>query len=251
MPVTFEMTNWTDTTFEATNWTDAYPIVDPSLEEFVNDTAFNQTIEDVVAEASGYTFTNRHVAMGVVPHFTGLLSLLGSALIVWDVYSKRFKSVYDRLLFGLAVSDIIASLGMALSTWPVPEYQGQKTWGAVGNIHSCEFQGFIIQLGLATPLYSAALSIYYVMLVKFNLRPDSYQMLRFEKISHIFATSLAVITAVISLAMKQYNNANVSTTRNAKGSLEARSNPNITLTPRLLSLNYSDLVLDRSLPLRM
>lgn len=210
MPVTFEMTNWNDTTFGISNWTNAYPVLDPVLEQAIEEEAYNETVAAASA-STGYTFTERHVAMSVVPHFTGLLSLIGSAWIVWDIMKKpkRSRGVYERLLMGLAISDMIASLGMALSTWPVPEYQAQKTWGAVGNIHSCEFQGFLIQLGLATPLYSAALAVYYVLLVKFNYRPDSIQMLRFEKFSHIFANSLAALTAVISLAMKQYNNANI------------------------------------------
>ncbi|CAB9500980.1 expressed unknown protein [Seminavis robusta] len=202
------MTNWNATTFETTNWTNVYPVLDPAPEEFVE---YNETFDDEATDtgSTGYTFTHRHVVMSVVPHITGLLSLVGSSFIVIDIYRKRFRSVHDRLHFGLAVSDIIASLGMALSTWPVPRYQAQSTWGALGNIHSCEFQGFIIQLGLATPLYSAGLSIYYVLLVKFSFRPDSKQMLCWEKICHCFATSLALVTAVISLAMKQYNNANV------------------------------------------
>ena len=207
MPITFEMTNWTDTTLEVTanSWTDDVLDSDGGVEWTDDVLAMTEAPTD-----GGYTFTNRHVAMAIVPHITGLLSILGSSFIVLDVFRKRFKTVYDRLLFGLAVSDIIASIGMALSTWPVPEYQGQKTYGAVGSLASCEFQGFFIQLGLATPLYSAFLSLYYILLVKFNYRPNTLKMLRFEKAAHGVSLSLALITAVASLALKQYNNANVS-----------------------------------------
>ncbi|CAB9502251.1 expressed unknown protein [Seminavis robusta] len=154
------------------------------------------------------SFSARHVTLAVIPHITGFLSLLGSTLIVVDVYRRRFETVYHRLLLGLAVSDIIASIGFFLSTWPIPE-ESMTSWGAIGNLQTCEFQGFLIQLGLATPLYNAALSIYYVLLVRFNWKQASREMIRFERVSHGVAVVLALGTAIASLVLNLYNDANL------------------------------------------
>lgn len=125
-----------------------------------------------------------------------------------DVIRLKFESVYHRLIFGLAVSDVIASIGLALSTWPIPE-ESTHAWGAIGNLKSCEVQGFLIQLGLSTTLYTAFLSIYYVLIVKFNWRQESRQMKTFEELAHCVAVVLALGTAIASLVLDQYNDANL------------------------------------------
>lgn len=169
-----------------------------------NNTDYNWEDEPTKEES----FTARHVALAVIPHITGVLSLLGSTFIVVDVVRLKFKSVYHRLLFGLAISDIIASVGLSLSTWPIPE-ESTYAWGAIGNIQSCEFQGFLIQIGLATTLYNAFLSIYYVLLVRFNWRAESRQMKTFEEVAHSLAVLLGLGTAVASLVLNLYNDANL------------------------------------------
>lgn len=178
----------------------AIPAVEP--------TAFGLDALPVESQYEEESFTARHVALAVIPHVTGFTSLVGSSWIAFDVIRQRCPSVYHRLLLGLAVSDIIASVGFFLSTWPIPE-ESNHAWGAIGNIQTCEFQGFLVQLGLATCLYNAFLSVYYVLLVRFNFKKESKQMLCLEQVAHTAALVLALGTAIASLVLNLYNDANL------------------------------------------
>jgi len=141
---------------------------------------------------------------------TGLLSVLGSLWIVFDVCNdhKKRKTVYHRLMIGMAISDIMSSLSLAFSTWPVPQGT-DDVFASLGNVSTCEVQGFFIQMGVATPLYNAFLAVYFLLLVKHNWSEKSMAMRRLEKIFHFVAWAMAFGTAFASLGLELYNNANL------------------------------------------
>jgi len=129
-----------------------------------------------------YTFEQRYIekykrkALAIIPKVTGMISFVFSAYIVYHVLfdPKRRRSLKNRLLVGISIHDMIADLfGFFLSTWPMPA----DTWlvyGAVGTTQSCTMQGFFFQAGIgAAPLYSAALTTFYLLNVVFNMSPEN------------------------------------------------------------------------------
>ncbi len=82
-----------------------------------------------------------------------------------------FAKFQNRLLLPMSVFDIIGSIGWAFSTTPIPR-GSNCTYGALGNEATCVTQGFMITLGLAVPMYNAMLCIYYLLVVKYNIRDE-------------------------------------------------------------------------------
>lgn len=117
------------------------------------------------------------VAMAMTPKITGLLSMCGSGYITWDCYRQLKAStggathtsssanIYQRLMIGMSVSDMIMSFGFVLSTLLAP--RGTKNvWGAIGNTQSCTFSGMFTLFGVVPTMYNASLSIYYILRIR-------------------------------------------------------------------------------------
>ena len=88
--------------------------------------------------------------LAILPKFSAALSVAGSTWILVEVASNRAKrrQVYHRLLASMAAYDVLVSLGKFASTWPIPVYHDNDVRYAVGNVTSCEVQGFLVQLGI-------------------------------------------------------------------------------------------------------
>jgi hypothetical protein len=63
----------------------------------------------------------------------------------------------------------------------VPDETG--LYGAKGNYFSCKLQGAMIQLGLTSVFYNALLSIYFLLMVKYNWREQHF--LKFRRWVHL------------------------------------------------------------------
>lgn len=119
----------------------------------------------------------RKKALAWSPRATGLLSLLGSILIIRDVLKRRRSNnntVYHQIIFGISIFDAFGSVGWILSTLPIPEYTtgGDPTaiYGAKGNEGTCTAQGFILQLGYTSIFYNVSLSFYYLLTIRYGWR---------------------------------------------------------------------------------
>jgi hypothetical protein len=157
---------------------------------------------------SGVT-TGRQMTIAIIPHFTAALSFFGSLYIVIDILrdkNKLQKMTYHRLMLGMSISDLLASFFLFLSTWPVPK-ETTGVFAAMGNMQTCAVQGFFIQLGVATFLYTAFLAVYYLLMMRYHWKERDFRTL--EKIWHGFAILLTLGTAIAALCMKLYNNANI------------------------------------------
>ena len=147
-------------------------------------------------------------AIAVVPKITGSLSMMGSAWILYEVLSDKHKrqSTYHRILLGLSVSDFNKSFwAYLLSSWMMPN-SGEYVffYGSVGNLTTCNLQGFMFQLGLATPLYNSALSLYYLLLLKYRWTP--LQMAhRMEPYLHGTIILVSLTLAIVPLLLDLYN----------------------------------------------
>ena len=98
--------------------------------------------------------------MAIVPRLTGTLSAISSLTIIYLIVrsNNRLSTIYHRILFFMSVSDVISSIGMALTTIPMPtEMPQEKELGfywpgnRYGNEGTCSAQGFAIMVaGFAT-----------------------------------------------------------------------------------------------------
>lgn len=147
------------------------------------------------------------IALAIVPKISAVLSIAGSGWIILDVLNDKEKQelVYHRILFMFSAIDITATIGLFLTTWPMPR-ETPNTWGAVGNTASCEFQGFLIQLGICLPFYNAALSIFYCLSIRYHVSETRMKQ-RYEKFFHAIPIAFGVSTAIATLAFGLLNGA--------------------------------------------
>jgi rhamnose transport system substrate-binding protein len=146
-------------------------------------------------------------AIAIIPKVTGMISFLFSGYIIWNILRepKRTRLTKNRLLVGISVHDMISSFfGCFLSTWPIPA----DTWlvyGNVGTVRSCTLQGFLFQAGIgAAPLYSAALTTFYLLNVVFELPTDTI-VKKAEPFLHGVPIIFGWGTAIAGLPLSLYN----------------------------------------------
>ena len=111
------------------------------------------------------------IALEVIPTITGSVSFVSSVYLLYRILRERRCSkskTRDQLLLGLSSLDVCGSLGLSFSTFVAPI---GRDWSR-GTIETCTMQGFLVQLGLGVPLYNAALCIYFILAVRYNI-PDS------------------------------------------------------------------------------
>lgn len=156
--------------------------------------------------------TSKHATISIIPHFTGFLSVLGSLFIIIDILhprnrAKKMRKVYNRILLGMSLSDLCSSMAMSLSTWPMPN--ATNLYATLGTQGTCTAQGFFVQMGTAAPLYSGFLSVYYVLMVRYNWSETRGRMITWEIRFHCLAWLLTLGTALAALGLEQYNPANL------------------------------------------
>jgi hypothetical protein len=148
-------------------------------------------------------------ALALVPKFTSVLSISGSTWIAVQVLRSKDKRslVYHRMLFAFSIVDIIAVFGLFLTTWPMPKGT-LNAFGAVGNVATCEAQGFVVQLHSALFIYNAMLSIYYCLVICRNVREEEIRR-RYELYFHAIPLMFALSTSSAALGTNMYNEANL------------------------------------------
>jgi hypothetical protein len=74
----------------------------------------------------------------------GMLSLLGSGYILFDILSTASKrrSTYHQLVMGISFHDCVSSLAYSLATVMVPVETG--LYGALGTDMTCKLQGMTV-----------------------------------------------------------------------------------------------------------
>ena len=143
---------------------------------------------------------SQEIVLSLLYLFSAILSILGSSTIVYKVLGDRSKATsYDRLMLGLSICDIIASLGWALTPFLLPRETSTNPW-AIGNDTTCTFLGFITQLGFSAVLYNMFLSFYYLLTVRYGVKRDSFAR-NYEQWIHIFVFVFALITATFGAAL--------------------------------------------------
>jgi hypothetical protein len=149
----------------------------------------------------------QQLALAVIPKITASLSIPCSFGIIYEViisdsmHQKKKTTSVQRILVGMSVVDICASFAWFLSTWAVPTSSG---WAlSSGNIGTCNFQGFLLQIAIGAPLYNSSLALFYTLIIK--LRWSNKQLVKIEYFVHAFILSFTIGTAILLLFLEQYN----------------------------------------------
>ena len=119
---------------------------------------------------------------------------------------RRNYSSINRILLSMSIADIIFSIGWFLGVLPSPqETTSEYQWGAIGNTATCTMQGFLMQFGWTSgPLFNLTLSLYYVLIIRYNWKEDDLKSL--DRYIQISIWLLALILATIPIPFQLYNN---------------------------------------------
>jgi hypothetical protein len=151
----------------------------------------------------------QQVILAVTPKISSCLSLFGSSWIFVEVItttSKR-KILYNRLLCVMSGFDIITGIWLFASTWPIPRGTHNVSF-AVGSQTTCAIQGFFVQMAIVVPIYNCYLALYYLLVIRYKVSEERIKF-DIEPVMHIFAICFGLMTAIASLIMGLYNNANL------------------------------------------
>lgn len=152
------------------------------------------------------------VIVAILPKISALSSLFCGIWIVQEVLTdddrkrgiKKRENVYNRLLMMMSLYDILYSIWNFASTWPVPAGT-PFVYEAIGTQGTCVAQGFFLQFaGMAVPLYNAFLSLYYLLVIRFNVTENTLRKY-VEPSMHAFAFIFAIGTGVAGLVLQLYN----------------------------------------------
>lgn len=148
----------------------------------------------------------QQIHLSIWPHFTGVLSMIGSGLIINQILRSRSnrKRVYHRLLLAMSICDFNTSFWYSLSTWPI--IKGTPgVYQPIGTKGLCTAQGFFMQFGVATPLYNAVLAFYYLLTIRYHWKEN--KMKKAEKYLLSGPLIWASISSFTALGLSLFNNA--------------------------------------------
>jgi hypothetical protein len=149
------------------------------------------------------------IVLAILPKFSALLSLFASIWIILEVLSNKSKQrlVYHRILFGFAFMDLFVSSGRFLTTWPVPNPSEYVAF-SMGNEKTCNFQGFLIQMSSALPIYSAMITIYFLLTIRYNFSEEKIKK-NFELAFHAIPFTFGLVTSSSALYFEMFNEADL------------------------------------------
>jgi hypothetical protein len=147
----------------------------------------------------------QQVSLTVAPAVSATLSIFGSCCIIWMIASdwqKKISNVKYRFLLALSISDIVNSLVFLI--WPIPMPSGTKgIWGAFGNVSTCQIQGFFMQMGVTGSFYNGALSLYFLLTLRYGLSNADIAK-KYELWCHLVAILWPLVTGLVSASMQWY-----------------------------------------------
>lgn len=120
--------------------------------------------------------------------------------------SKRRQRVYHHIILSLSLCDFVIDLATFMSTWPIPT-DTSGVWAASGTTQTCTTQGYFLQLAIMAPLYNAALSLYYLLMIKYSWSEERLKRLRIP--IHAIILTFGIGTSIAGLPLTLYNPANL------------------------------------------
>lgn len=92
------------------------------------------------------TISNHQLIMlTLAPMMSGLVSFVASSTIIIMILRSTTKltKAYRRIIFGMCIYDVLLSVCHLMSVFPCP--RGTRL-GSIGNLRTCEVQGFFVQV---------------------------------------------------------------------------------------------------------
>ena len=117
---------------------------------------------------------------------------------------KKLKSLYRRLVFGLSCMDIVHSLTYVAGGLPVPNDAGSwHSTNAIGNVTTCNIQGFMNYTGLMGSLcYACMLRIYFTLVIVYS-KNDNLIKKSVEPFFHTFSILIPLGLGIFLMATNQ------------------------------------------------
>mmetsp|Transcript_30691 Transcript_30691/g.55627 ORF Transcript_30691/g.55627 Transcript_30691/m.55627 type:complete len:340 (-) Transcript_30691:3940-4959(-) len=142
-------------------------------------------------------------AVAIAPKFTAAASAISSAITIFLITCRgNKKQTYHRLVLGMSICDLSASIAWFFTTWPIPRGT-PGVYGAVGNQQTCSAQAFFAQFSISTVMYNASLAIYYVLVIVKGWFDDD--IVKIEPLLHGNAIVWGLGTALASLGLNLFN----------------------------------------------
>lgn len=124
-------------------------------------------------------------------------------MIIYLVFRRqRWGQLYHRIMLGLSLTDILATLGILFQPLLKPRYTNHLF--AVGNTSTCEAVGFIFQFYFASVVYTAELALYFLLFVKGGRTPRRISNL-LEPYIHVAPPVIALLFGSIALSLRLFN----------------------------------------------
>ena len=147
--------------------------------------------------------STQELLLAIIPKIGASISIPCSLFIISESIGDHRRgrgTAIQRALVGMSCVDVSASFAWWLSNWATPRDTGGL---ARGNFASCQFQGFLLQLAVGAPLYNCSLSLYYMLVIRYNWTNE--QLAKIERFVHAFILTFTIGTSIAGLPLTMYN----------------------------------------------
>jgi hypothetical protein len=136
---------------------------------------------------------------------SALVSIIGSLVILqklvgrWKRPPERSNQelvCYERLMFGLSVSDLLISSRLIVSSMVLLPYDGPS--------HACTAEGFLVTFGFTGPFYNAAISLFFLMTICSRQKEKRISWW-IECTLHVIAITFPLVSAIVGLPLGIFN----------------------------------------------
>ncbi|KAI2493456.1 hypothetical protein MHU86_21074 [Fragilaria crotonensis] len=142
------------------------------------------------------------IALVVLTCISSSLSIAGSSIIVYLVLMTKKSSVYNRLMLGMSMFDILNAICLFVHPFLLPAEGGQIS--AHGNDQTCTMMGFFTQLGTSVPLYNISLNAFFLATVVYGVSELKFRKY-LEPSLHVMSILFPLVTASIGAGLSLYS----------------------------------------------
>src|SRR5210317_1967516 len=136
----------------------------------------------------------QQLALDIIIRVTGMMSILGSSFIIYEVLKNPKKRVmaYHLQMLALSIADFLYSTSLFVGNWPAPD----SGW--------CTARGFLNLLtGTTEAMLSGGVCVYYLFFVYFAWSEE--KIIRYQRVFIIFPIIWGLITSILTLAQGMIN----------------------------------------------
>lgn len=188
-----------------------FTILDPNTTTSfpVSDATDAPTLIEEEEGSAHQIFTNGQVKILSFLHYlTAPLSAFGSSVIIHSLLTNQRRNLRPparRLMLGVSVNDLLTSFAWVfLSPWASPKDAQNYVAGAHGNFATCSVMGFFINFQIGASYYSAFLSLFFLLQVRFEMRSETFTKW-LEPLFHTVGIFLPLVSGAYAAANEMMN----------------------------------------------